>query len=168
MSLKTEVKSTLTNLLQKVNSLLDEDRIWDATDLVRSFSSLAYDTEYLEVLKDFDEEKREVTGVVLTPEKPDLHNDYISKEEVAKACDNFNKNCMVANINHEVNVSKDFVEFTKSFITPIDCKIGDKDVPEGSWVMVAKVHDDDVWSICKDRGINGFSIGGYGLFEDME
>lgn len=117
------------------------------------------------VMKKVDEEQRTITAVVLEPnpleegQTNDLHNDYYTAEEVAKACESFNKHSRQANLEHEINVTEEVCEIVKSFILPVPAKIGDQDVKEGTWIQVWKIHNDELWQMVKDGSFTGFSIG---------
>ena len=62
------------------------------------------------LLKKVDSEEMTITAVVLEPNPledgttNDLHNDYYTAEEVAKACASFNEHCKQPNLEHEVKV----------------------------------------------------------------
>lgn len=121
------------------------------------------------IMKKVNTEKREITAVVLeptTPENPDCHNDFYDAAEVNKACDNFNENCMNANIQHLVQVESDACVIKSSWVQPVESQIGDQIVKAGSWLMTMKVNDDTLWEAVKDGVFTGFSIGADGNFED--
>lgn len=117
------------------------------------------------VLKKVDSEEMTITAVVLEPNPledgvtNDLHNDYYTAEEVAKACASFNEHCKQPNLEHEVNVSKEVCEIVESFILPVAAMIGDQPVKKGSWIQVWKINDNDLWQAVKDGDFTGFSIG---------
>lgn len=46
----------------------------------------------------------------------------------------------------------------ESYIAPIDLELGESRVPKGSWVMGAKVTDDDAWADVKSGKLTGFSV----------
>jgi hypothetical protein len=123
------------------------------------------------VLKKVDTDERRITAVVLEPtsvDNPDLHNDVYTAEEVHKACENFNKFCMVPNIQHLVNVGSEDCVIEKSFILPVKATIGGQEVAEGSWIQTWKINSDDLWEAVKDGLFTGFSIGAGANIEDIE
>jgi hypothetical protein len=126
------------------------------------------------LLKKVDAEERTITAVVLEPnpveagETNDLHNDYYTAEEVAKACESFNTYSNRPNLEHELNVTEEVCEILKSFILPVPAKIGDQDVKEGSWIQVWKIHNDELWQMVKDGSFTGFSIGCVADVEEIE
>lgn len=126
------------------------------------------------VIKKVDEEERTIAAVVLEPnpveegQTNDLHNDYYTAEEVAKACESFNTFCNKANLEHELTVSEEICEIVKSFILPVPAKIGNQEVKEGSWIQVWKIHNDDLWQMVKNGDFTGFSIGCQANVEEIE
>jgi len=117
------------------------------------------------LMKAFDEEERLVLGVVLEPDTFDLHKDIYDAVEVRKAQENFNKNCMQANLGHVANV--DDIQITKSFILEVDAHIGEQPVKAGSWLMEMHVPSDAAWQEVKEGGFTGFSIGASARVEDI-
>lgn len=118
------------------------------------------------VMKKVDSDQRKILGVVLEPDAFDLHNDIYSAEEVRKACENYNANCLRGNVEHLINTDKLVV--TKSFVLEVDATIGDQPVKAGSWLMEMKVNDDTLWDMVKSGDFTGFSIGGKAAIEDIE
>ena len=117
-------------------------------------------------MKKVDSEQRKILGVVLEPDSFDLHNDIYSAEEVRKACENYNTNCLRGNVEHLVNTDK--LAVVKSFILEVDATIGEQPVKAGSWLMEMKVNDDTLWDMVKSGDFTGFSIGGKAAIEDIE
>jgi len=126
------------------------------------------------LLKSVDTEERTITAVVLEPNDPaagateDLHNDYYTAEEVAKACESFNQHCWQPNVEHAVQVDKETAEILHSFIVPVPARIGEQNVKAGTWIQVWKLHDDALWSAVKEGGLTGFSIACSASYEDLE
>jgi hypothetical protein len=107
-------------------------------------------------------ERQTITGVVLEPDTVDAHGDIIPEEVIVNAAEDF-----LANINVNTTMGlmhKDMsppVELVQSFIVPDqDITINSTLVKKGSWVIVAKVHDANIWKQVKDGKLTGFSIGG--------
>lgn len=109
-----------------------------------------------------DDERREVTGIVLEPDEVDAQNDTVSAEVIKEAAHKF-----LARFNRGTRLGlmhKIFgeigVELVESSITDVNNKVGGKKVKKGSWVITVKILDDAVWKKVKDGDITGFSIGG--------
>lgn len=123
-----------------------------------------------------DNEKRMLIGAALIPDKEIVRFDddgeyYIrfSKETVAKAAHIYLKRFYQHNttLEHHHNVSDCFLveswikesELDKSFL------YGIRDIPNGTWVVMMKIDNDDVWNKIKNGEQKGFSI--EGLFTEM-
>lgn len=111
------------------------------------------------VFKSSDDDKRLVYGVVLEPDSFDLHEDLLSFDTIEKAAHNYLITSRVVGDNH---LTKAEAEVVESFLAPVDYTLGEELVRKGSWVMVVKVHDDDLWQGIKKGEYTGFSIGGVG------
>ena len=122
--------------------------------------------EKVNIAKSVNEELKQATFIVMVPDEADLHGDITSEDEVRKACHNFNKYCMKANLFHLVET--DTFEFCESFILPTDIVLGDKFVKKGTWLCTIQCLDDDLWALIKSGDINGVSIGALASVEDLE
>lgn len=124
-----------------------------------------------QITKSVDVEERRALFVAMEPEVYDAHGDITSAEEIEKACNNFNKHCMKANLFHRVET--DAVEIQQSFITPTDIQFENgREIKKGSWLMWMKFPEgnetsDTLWDMVKDGTIDGISIGGMGYAEEI-
>lgn len=116
-----------------------------------------------------NDEKQEITGLVLQPETVDAHYDIMSAPVIEKAAGDF-----LASYNRSTTLGymhKDFkqrFELRQSYITPIDMSIGSSIVKAGTWIMVIKVNDFAVWKQVKDGKITGLSIGGKAMTQKLK
>jgi len=138
---------------------------------------------------DIDEnvEERIVGGIVLRPQESedevsDLQGDYYDEEEIYYAAhyfmeDYWNKGEHGMRVMHKGKIVNDKIRILESYIAPVDFtvkmhKLGvdgdDYSVTKGSWIMVVKVLDDELWEDVKDGGFAGFSIGGTAKVETIE
>lgn len=106
-----------------------------------------------------DEDKRLVYGIVLAPNEIDTQNDMIFPEEIEKAAHNFLQQSRVLGEQHETVADSEIVE---SYITPEDTILQEQEVKKGTWIVVSKVHSDELWKDIKDGIYTGYSIGGTG------
>jgi len=104
-----------------------------------------------------DEEKREVTGIVLQPDVVDAQGDIISAEEIEQAAHDWLMNSRVIGDSHRKEAQAQVVE---SWIAPSSLEIDGQDIPKGAWLMTVKVLDDRMWEAVKSGDYGGFSIGG--------
>ena len=116
----------------------------------------------------FDEEKHIVSGPVLIPDQLIYRNQggkkfYIrySKETIEQMAINFFKN----HRNTEGNVEHQFpvngITFFESYILNKERGIYPKEfegMPDGTWILSAKVNNDAVWNAITQGELNGFSI----------
>lgn len=123
-------------------------------------------TKRTKIAKAVNEELKQATYVVLVPDEVDAHGDTISEDEVRKACHNFNKFSMQANLFHLVE-SESF-EFVESYVCPTDFILGDKEVKKGTWLATVQALDDNLWELMKSGEINGLSIGALAAVETLE
>jgi hypothetical protein len=123
-------------------------------------------------LKTINEEKRELIGVVLEPNKPIYRNqnneefNIVFSEDVIKElligfAENGNQNN--STIEHEEALKLDGVTFFENWI--VEDEKNDKsnayelNAKKGSWVTKLKIDDEDVWNAFVKTGVvKGFSI----------
>lgn len=113
-----------------------------------------------------DEEQRLVYGVVYEPDVEDAHGDSMSKAEIEKAAHGFMQRYSLAlaepGTDHTADVSRDQVTVVENYIAPADFKLGQQTIKAGTWMMVAKVHDEPLWQDVKGGRYTGWSFEGYG------
>lgn len=135
-------------------------------------SSKENEAPTLEVRKAVDVEKRQATFVVLHAYKDeteyDLHDETYDAEEVEKACHNYNRNCMKANLGHLMMIGDDVAYVLESYCTDADMVIGDEFVAKGSWLQKWQFQDDSVWEGVKKGHWNGLSIQCQATVEELD
>lgn len=144
-----------------------EELIAQMTELIKSTF-----TPKQQITKSVDVEERRALFVAMEPEVEDAHGDITSAEEIEKACNNFNKHCMKANLFHRVET--DAVDIQQSFITPTDILFENgREIKKGSWCMWTHFPEgnptsDALWDMVKDGTVNGVSIGALGRKVEVE
>jgi len=118
------------------------------------------------IAKSLNEELKQATFLVLSPDEVDLHGDIYSADEVRKACHNYNQYCRKANLFHLEQT--DAFDIVESYIAPVDMVVNDVVIKAGAWMSVVQVNDDDLWEGIKDNTITGVSIGAYADTEYLE
>lgn len=127
--------------------------------------------EKTSITKSVDSEQRRALFVAMEPDVFDAHGDITSEVEVEKACNNFNKYCMRANLFHRVETEA--VEIQQSFITPVDIELDTgRFLLKGSWLMWMHFPENDevsdqLWDMVKTGDVNGISIGARASVEDV-
>lgn len=121
-----------------------------------------------EVQLKIDKEKRIVSGPVMIPEQP-IYRDMngkkfyfkCSKETIADMALNFFKahRNTEGNLEHQLPVNG--ITYYESYllnkergINPVEFNT----LPDGTWIMSAKVENDDVWALVRNGDLTGFSI----------
>lgn len=112
-----------------------------------------------------DEEKRLVYGIVYEPEAKDTDGEEASAEEIEKACHAFMIDYATykgshLDMMHEEALSLKDAVIVECFIQPVDMTLGQQLIYKGSWMLVTKIYNDEIWQGIKDGIINGYSMGG--------
>lgn len=127
-------------------------------------------TSNVPVFKQAQEELKQATFLVLSPDEVDLHGDIYDAVEVRKACHNFNIHCRKANLLHLFDT--DAFSIVESYISPVEMKMGETIIKAGSWLAVIQVSDSEegsiIWEGIKDGSYTGVSIGGVAQAEILD
>ena len=81
------------------------------------------------IIKQANEELKQATFLVLSPDEVDLHGDVYDANEVRKACHNFNTYCRKANLLHLFDT--DTFSVVESYIAPVGMQMGDTIIKAG-------------------------------------
>lgn len=108
------------------------------------------------------DEQQLIYGVVLEPEQVDAQGDIISAEEIEKTAHLYLKRSRIVGDRH---IKKAEASVVESYIAPTDFTLNDELVIKGSWVLVTKIEDEQLWQEVKQGSYNAFSIGAYGKRE---
>jgi len=157
---------------------IDEQNLQDGIDAISLVKFPAIEETWVALnehkveLKTIDEDKRIVIGLALIPEK-DIYRrngDYeynirFSKETVRKASELYFKKLKNNNATLEHQEKTDGVTTIESWIVEnpkIDkSALYNLNATEGSWVVVMKIYNDEVWADVKNGTYKGLSIEGY-------
>ena len=123
-------------------------------------------TSNVPVFKQAQEELKQATFLVLSPDEVDLHGDIYDAIEVRKACHNFNVHCRKANLLHLFDT--DSFSIVESYIAPVEMKMGETIIKAGSWLTVLQFNDDSIWEWVKNGDYTGVSIGGVAQAELLD
>ena len=123
-------------------------------------------TSNVPVFKQAQEELKQATFLVLSPDEVDLHGDIYDAVEVRKACHNFNTYCRKANLLHLIDTTT--FSIVESYIAPVEMQIGEKIIKAGNWISVLQFHNDDIWTDVKEGKFTGVSICGTATVIDLE
>lgn len=157
---------------------INEENIKDGIDAISLVKFPAIEENWVALnehkveLKTIDEDKRIVIGLALIPEK-DIYRrngDYeynirFSKDTVRKASELYFKKLKNNNATLEHQEKTDGVTTIESWIVEnpkIDkSALYNLNATEGSWVVVMKIYNDEVWADVKNGTYLGLSIEGY-------
>lgn len=106
-----------------------------------------------------DEDKHLVYGIVYEPDTLDSDGDYATAESIEKAAHSFMMNHRNVDIQHNFEKRED-IKIAESYIAPTDLIIGEQNIKKGTWLMVTKVEDEDIWKSAKEGNFTGFSMAG--------
>lgn len=104
-----------------------------------------------------------VMGIVYEPDTVDAQGDQASEEEIRKAAYHFMENNPTFKIQHKgkpVNI-----KVLESYIAPQDFTIAKRNVKKGSWVLVTRILNKQLWKDIKAGKMTGFSMAGYAKVE---
>ena len=114
-----------------------------------------------------DTDSHYVTGIVYEPMTEDSQGDYMTEEEIRKAAHWFAKNGDGIDIQH--NFEKfEKAEVVENWIAKADFEIGKEKVKKGTWLMTVEITDPDVWAAVEKGKITGFSMGGTGIYSEVD
>ncbi|QGF20105.1 putative serine protease [Clostridium phage CPAS-15] len=108
-----------------------------------------------------------VIGVVYEPMTADYHDNFMTEEEIKKACEWFNENGLGSDLQHNENTLEG-VKIVKSWVTEEDTTIEGTVVKAGTWLAKAEIVDDDLWSKIEKGEITGWSMGGTGKYSTQD
>ncbi|MBW2672593.1 MAG: hypothetical protein JRD89_04140, partial [Deltaproteobacteria bacterium] len=120
--------------------------------------------EYHAAIIKADEEQRLVYGVVLEPDTVDTQGDTISADEIEAAAHRFLVKSRVVGDRHSKRAKAEVVE---SYIAPMDFEWGGQKVKKGSWILGVHISDGRLWQAVKKGEYTGFSVGGFGIREEV-
>jgi len=126
-----------------------------------------YSLKKLARIAKVDEEKHLVYGVVYAPDDVDAHGDFATADTIEKAAHKFlAKSNTSAAVDTQHNLEPvDGVTIVESAIIKGGHSIL-ADEPDGTWFIVTKIENDEIWKSVKDGTYTGYSL--YGFAERSE
>jgi len=113
------------------------------------------------------EEERYILGVVLVPNEPDSHGDIYSEKDVRDAAHFYMECSQTIGLEHERALASNKVFVLESYLAPCDFDLNGQHVSAGTWLMAARVLDDELWEDIKKGRITGWSIEGSAIAIDI-
>lgn len=103
-----------------------------------------------------------IYGAVLVPGEPDTDDDVVTRAKVEEVAHAWMESYENLDLDHTLN-NVDAVP-VESYLTPAEQTVtfGGKQhtLPEGTWILAAKIRDDDVWGKIESGELGGYSIMG--------
>ncbi|MCD6262292.1 MAG: hypothetical protein J7J52_04650 [Deltaproteobacteria bacterium] len=124
---------------------------------IRQANSIAQRDHVVSFFKQ-KKEKQIAYGVVFEPEYVDADDEWISKDDIEDAAHEYLINYRNVKFSHTQGIN-DKVKVVESYIAPLDFKIGEHLIKEGSWIVAVKVFDGKLWKEI-GKSLVGFSAGG--------
>jgi hypothetical protein len=115
----------------------------------------------------FNEDKMIVTGPVLIPNQKIFRNDMLGQRYVFMSKDTIHKFAeqFIAKKDNKFNLKHSDYNIELTVLESYFAKEGNEfNVPEGSWILSAKVNDSDIWNKIKTGDLKGYSM--EALFEN--
>lgn len=121
--------------------------------------------------------KMRVTGVVLEPllsddgktitGRPDTQGDVMTVEDIEEAAVDFMKRGGVVGFRHKKKLLK--AQVVESYIAPVDMVVNGQKVRAGSWIITVDLSQmPEIWGLVESGEINAFSVGGFGVREEVQ
>ena len=118
------------------------------------------------------EQEQYVLAAVLVPDDEDAQGHTYSKETIWKACKWWAENSLQFSVGHVLQGGKpcdsNQIALIENFIQRGDTRIGNEDIPDGTWMMGSHIMDEDIWKMVMMGQINAYSIGAYATMMDAE
>ena len=154
--------------LADVRKLLGEGELKKSAeevgDLIAKYASAA--SREVRLIK--QDEERFVLGVVLVPDEVDSQGDIYDEDTVRKAAHYFMEETQGLGLMHRGGaLGRERVRVLESYICPADTYIEGQFVRKGTWLLAARVLDEQLWQAVKEGRLTGWSIEGYALAMDL-
>lgn len=103
-----------------------------------------------------DDDERLVGCVVYEPDVEDAHGDWADAEAVKAMCYAFMEDRAEIDVQHDGEAID--ATAVENFLMPVDCNWHGQPVTKGTWCMVIRVNDDDIWDMVRSGELTGFSF----------
>jgi len=168
----------MLNHIEVIRGLLPEEMEIDTAGLAPytdQIGSGATKNDRFKMEFSYDEEKMEITGAAIIPNKmiirknpitEELYYVFFSEDTTKTLMERFQRNSKMdaTNLNHsEISAKDTYVSESWLVIDPQydKTKALGLDFPKGTWVITMKVGDKDLWNKIKQGEYNGFSVEGW-------
>lgn len=138
------------------------ERVWMISKLKESDYEESINKRLPETLPIFkvDEDQQIVGGIVYEPHAEDSQGDYSTEDEIRQACYYFMENKRKFKLQHEGAPITAKINILENYIAPQDLEISKEKVKKGSWILIIRVQDPELWKLVKEGKVTGFSMAG--------
>jgi len=162
-----DVTDQAPSTLQEVHDLLGSGELKKSSDEVSdAIAKDACGSRHVQIVK--TDEERYVLGVVLVPNEYDSQGDIYDEETVRKAAYYFMEQAQHIGLMHRGGPLEAVkIRVLESYVAPVDMLVDAQFVKKGTWLMAARVLDNDLWQAIKQGKLTGWSIEGSALALDI-
>lgn len=167
---KGAIRKLIDGLLELANPGDERSDVIDGLETIdKGFRAIAGD--HVEVRKTvpivkINLEERLVYGVVYEPNVADAHGDTMTAGEIKKACHGFMERYATlegdTGTDHVSKAGRAQLPIVENFLAPVGYTLGKQTITPGTWVMVARARDDQLWADVKAGRYTGWSFEGFG------
>lgn len=155
--------SFLTGYYKRFDKEVPEFRKYAEAELEKMFAETAVEKMLLDkVIPIFDisksEEEHIVAGIVYEPNAEDTQGDYTTEDEIRKAAYSFMEEAQRYKVNHKGKEVK--ANVLESYIAPQDLEMVGNKIKKGSWILISRVLDEEIWRLIKAGELQGLSMAG--------
>ena len=111
------------------------------------------------------DERHLVYGILMEPEEVDTQGEIVDAATIEKAAHAYMLDSQMIGLQHSKESKT--TKIVESFIAPQDVTINKALVKAGSWVLVVKVLDNNLWGDIKKGKYTGFSVGGFAARQSL-
>lgn len=118
-----------------------------------------------------DGEQRIAYGPVLIPmddDEGDGQGHTYDEQAVEDACHYWMESWQQLGEMHDTPLEDKQFSILECYIAPVEFELNGNTVRKGTWLLMIRVLDDDLWQKIKDGELNGFSIGGVATVQELE
>lgn len=152
------VKEMKKRSIDVPTKILDRDLFKSKLKVQKTEKVELSETPIIVLKDDNSEDERIVYGIVYEPDETDTEGDTVNAEVIRKAAHYYMAMSQVTKVNHKgAAVPTDILE---SYLAPMDISIAGRAIKKGTWIMVVRVNDSDIWKSIKEGDLTGFSLAG--------
>lgn len=173
----TQLKDTLNNFVDNISNLANEMKVSinvtkkQTKKITKELAENEHEFEFhVPIYKALEEDgdERIAMGPVLIPDEEDGQGQIYDKKAVEDACHFWMEQFQQMTEMHTEELEEKQYAVLECYIAPVDFVLNGNDVKEGTWLLMIRVNDDDLWQQIKDGELNAFSIGGVATVEELE